>query len=96
MELYVKNNRYGVEVEVYADNLEKVIDEDISVMRIHTWPKFSRDIPDATMDNFGVFMQDIIHERVEEYDSSDLIYSLFDKLPEKIKKEVKKKIRHEK
>ena len=87
MEISIKRN-YGTIVIIKSDNV--YIEEDAED-RIYfktdggksdftKAPK--RDIKTEILDQFAMVLSDLICYRVDDYDSSDLIKELFEKLPE--------------
>lgn len=86
MNITLKRN-YGYELIFEADNIKVV--EDIEE---RTYPKDEsgksiinlnpkRDIQTSAIEQFANVLQDMIYYRESDFDSSDLIKSLFDKLP---------------
>ena len=93
MEITVKR-RYGIELEFKAENV--LIIEDVEKL---TYPKLEdgktdyKSRPDRDMDKqvltqFTNLLDELIEYRKADFDSSHLINSLFEKLPQEIAKEL--------
>lgn len=89
MEIYLKKN-YGFELHFKADNVHA--SEDIET---RTYPKGEdgehdfkkppvRDISTDALEQVSILLSDMINYRSAEFDSSDLIKGLFEKLPKGI------------
>lgn len=86
MKITLKSN-YGLELIFEAENIK--VTEDIEIREypkdengksiINLNPK--RDIKDEVIDQFVIVLDDIMYYRKAEYNSSDLIERLFEKLP---------------
>ena len=97
MEILLKRN-YGYTLIIKADNVN--IEEDIEDRIYHknsegksdfTRPPV-RDIKTDSLELFTSVLDDMIYYRQAEFDSSSLIYSLFEKLPNNIKTELLTKL----
>lgn len=99
MEISLKNS-YGHILIIKADNVN--IEEDIEERiyhknkdgKIDLSKGVERDIQTSAIEQFERVLDDLIHYRKKEYDSSNLIENLFEKLPNKVAVELVKKLRN--
>lgn len=97
MEIRLKRG-YGYDIAITAENVN--ISEDVESRTYHktedgktdfTRPPI-RDVSTDAIDMFASVLSDMIYYRVADYDSTDLISSLVDKLPENVRQELIKKL----
>jgi hypothetical protein len=87
MEIFLKASYSGYDLIVKADNVN--ISEDIEEREYHKddngkmdYSKApNRDISAKAIDDISLLLNDMIYYRKKDYDSSELIKVLFDKLP---------------
>jgi len=97
MEIKLKAN-YGYDIIITAENVN--ISEDIESRNYHKTEDGKtdftrspiRDISTDALDMFSGVLSDMIYYRVADYDSTDLISSLVDKLPDNERQELIKKL----
>lgn len=89
MELDFKYKNYGrmaiAKLICEADNF--MAEEDIISVSYVDWEPVY-DISTSTINNLAMVLSDIMYHREQAFDSSTLIRELFEKLPEKSRKEV--------
>lgn len=97
MEITLKNN-FGYELTFIADNVKVTEDiesrtyqKDESGKSIITLTP-DRDIKTDVIEQFVSVLDDMIYYRKSEFDSSDLIKNLFDKLPVNIASDLAKQL----
>jgi hypothetical protein len=81
-----RGNAIGLELVIEAENVKisydieaREYDRDINGKLLSVFPK--RDVSTDALDKFTKVLDDMIYYREAEYDSSDLIKRLFEKLP---------------
>ena len=100
MNIQVKN-RYGMEVVITDGDNCIAVDAEKRTYSFKKedgktdWSKCEKDIDEEILEEFSCALSDLIYYREKEYDSSDVILSLFEKLPEQQKQEVYEKIKDE-
>jgi hypothetical protein len=88
MKITVDSRYYGTSVIVEAENvkIEEDISESIYAKKEDGNPDFlkrlGRDITDEAMKQYVTLLDDIVYYRKADYDTSDLILRLFEKLPD--------------
>jgi len=96
MKITVDNKYFGTNVIVEAENvkIEDDISETIYGKKDDGKPDFTRrlgkDITNEAMKQFVALMDDIIYYREADYDTTDLITKLFEKLPDNKQQELLK------
>jgi hypothetical protein len=98
MNIQVKN-RYGVEVVITnADDDCITVDAEKRTYSFKKedgktdWSRCEKDGDESILDEFSCALNDLIYYREKGYDSSDVILTLFEKLPEQQKQEVLNKL----
>lgn len=98
MKITVDNRYYGTNVVVEAENvkIEEDISETIYGKKEDGKPDFmkrlGKDITNEAMKQYVALMDDIIYYREADYDTTDLIVKLFEKLPDNKQQELLKKL----
>lgn len=96
MTITVENKYFGTIVIVEAENvkIEEDISETIYGKKEDGKPDFmkrlGKDITNEAMKQFVALMDDIIYYREADYDTTDLIIKLFEKLPDDKRQELLK------
>lgn len=89
MEIQISASHYGYDLIFKAENVNVTedIEERIYEKKEDGKPDFSkppfRDISTSSINQIVSLLSDIMYHRKREFDSTDLIESLFDQLPEK-------------
>lgn len=100
MNIQVKN-RYGCELIIEDDDTVITVDAEKRTYPFKKedgktdYSRCEKDVDEAVLDEFSCALGDLIYYREKEYDSSDIILALFEKLPEQQKQEVYEKIKNE-
>lgn len=93
MELQVKKD-FGIDVTITAENVKIVesISETLYQLKEDGTKDFSKrlgyDVTDSCIKQFVSFMNDVAYYRERPFDSTSLIETLFDKLPEQKQNEL--------
>ena len=90
MEIELKTSNYGIDLVVKAENVN--ITEDIEERVWENNRIVIRDIQDEWVENIAQLMEDIIYYRVADFDSSELIEQLFNKLPQETAESLSEKL----
>lgn len=90
MEIELKTSNHGFDLVVKAENVN--ITEDIEERVWENNRIVIRDIQDEWVENIAQLMEDIIYYRVADFDSSELIEQLFNKLPQETAESLSEKL----
>jgi len=96
MKITVDNKYFGTNIVIVAENvkIEEDVSETIYGKKEDGKPDFTKrlgkDITNEAMNLFGTVMYDMAYYRESPYDSSDLIKTLFEKLPDNKRQELLK------
>lgn len=88
MEITLKSSGTFYELKVTAENVnmtENITETEYAIKedgKIDYSKVIVRDIENSTMDQFSGLMEDLIYYRERPYDSTNLLRSAFEKLPE--------------
>jgi hypothetical protein len=101
MEIQLKCNNYGYDFIVKAENVNLVEDVEERIYdkkedgKLDTSKPPFRDINNDILEQLTRVLDDAIYYRKRDFDSSQLIEGLFQKLPESIRQEVLTKLNKE-
>ena len=90
MGIELKTSSYGFDLVVKAENVN--ISEDIQERVWENNRIVRRDVQDEWVKNIAQLMGDIIYYRVADFNSSDLIEQLFNKLPQETAEKLSSKL----